>query len=301
MKKGNKVKAVIKQPRLAISFLLNRFSRLIKSDELYYKLQYYSFTGKWLNISNPTTYVEKMQWLKVHDRKPIYTTIVDKLAVKDYVAQIIGDKYIVPLLGVWETPDLIDYDKLPNQFVLKATHGGGARDVVICRDKDSFNKHAAAVQLNKSLNSDYWRMREWQYKDVPRKIIAEKYLEDESGNLNDYKVMCFGGVPKLIQVHRGRFTHQTQDFFDVNWNKLPIGQREYPCTSDMIAKPSVLEEMLDCSKQLSQGLIQVRVDWYIVNGKLYFGELTLTDSAGYADFIPEEWDKKVADMIKLPL
>ena len=301
MKKENKVLTVIKKPRFALTFLLNRFSRIIKSDELYYKLQYYSFTGKWLNISSPRTYVEKMQWLKVHDRKPIFTTLVDKRAVKDYVAKKIGAQYIVPLLGVWDSPEQIDYNSLPNQFVLKATHGGGARDVVICKDKSSFDKEAACVQLKKSLSSDYWRMREWQYKDVPRKIIAEAYLEDASGSLNDYKVMCFQGVPKLIQVHRSRFTHQTQDIFDTDWNKQPIGQREYPCTEDTIEKPSVLEEMLECSKILSENLIQSRIDWYIVNGKLYFGEITLTDSAGYADFEPKEWDQKIADWIKLPI
>ena len=143
-------------------------------------------------------------------------------------------------------------------------------------------------------------MREYQYKNIPRKIIAEEYLEDETGQLTDYKVMCFSGKAKLIQVHRNRFTHQTQDIYDTEWNKVRLWQRGYPFTDDMVKKPQVLDEMLRCSEVLAEGLPQVRVDWYVVNGKLYFGELTLTDGGGFADWEPKEWDEKIADWINLP-
>ena len=301
MQKKNKIVETIKHPRMVILFVISRMSRFIKSDKKYYKWQYYCFTGEWLDIDHPTTYVEKMQWLKVYDRNPIYTTMADKYAVKAFVADKIGERYVVPLLGVWDNPEQIDYNKLPQRFVLKATHGGGALDVVICKDKDKLDKEAVNKKLNKSLNSDFWRMREYQYKDIPRRIIAEEYLEDETGMLTDYKVMCFSGVPRLIQVHRNRFTHQTQDIFDTNWNRVKIWQRGYPYTEDAVKKPVVLEEMLECSTKLSQGLPQVRVDWYVVNGRLYFGELTLTDSGGFSDWEPKEWDNKIADWIELPI
>lgn len=300
MEQGNKVIAVFKQPRLALLFLLHRFSHLIKDDKIYYKLQYQLLKGKRLNIDSPITFNEKLQWLKLYDRKPIYTTMVDKLAVKDYVANKIGAKYVIPLLGVWNKPEDIDYSKLPDQFVLKATHGGGGLDVFICKDKSSLDIEMVNKRMNLSLKSDYLRMREWPYKNVPRKIIAEVLLNSGTGDLWDYKVMCFGGVPQMIQVHRGRFTHQTQDVYDVNWNKLKISQPGYPNTEDNIERPALLEEMLRLSEILAADIPQIRVDWYITNGKLYFGELTFFDAAGYADWEPEEWNKKLGDMIVLP-
>lgn len=300
MAHGNKVIAVFKQPRLAMLFFLHRFSHLIKDDKLYYKWQYRLLKGKKLNIDSPITFSEKLQWLKLYDRKDIYTTMVDKLAVKDYVARKIGKKYVIPLLGVWSKPEDIDYDKLPDQFVIKATHGGGCLDVVICRDKSTLDVAMINKRMTLSLKSDYWRMREWPYKHVPRKIIAEELLESETGDLWDYKVMCFGGQPKLIQVHRGRFTHQTQDIYDTNWNKLKISQPGYPYTEDQIKRPELLEEMIGLSATLAEGIPQIRVDWYLTNGKLYFGELTFFDAAGYADWEPEEWNKKLGDMIILP-
>lgn len=301
MRKENKIISVFKKPRLAILFVASRLSRYIKSDALYYQLQYYSFTGKWLNIEHPKTYVEKMQWLKVHDRNPLYTTMVDKYAAKEYVANIIGTEYIIPTLGVWNTPEQIEWEKLPDQFVLKATHGGGALDVVICKDKSNFDKAAACRKLSRSLRSDFWRMREYQYKDVPRRIIAEQYLEEENGSLTDYKVMCFNGEAKMIQVHRNRFTHQTQDLYGTDWKKINIWQRGYPNSDTEAPKPTNLDKMLELSRIMSKGLAQIRIDWYDVNGHLYFGELTLTDGGGFSDWATEEWDAKVASWIKLPI
>lgn len=301
MASDSKARALLRHPRYVFLFLLHRCSHLIKSDKFYYKCQYRLITGKKLDFNHPVSYNEKLQWLKLYDRKPIYTTMVDKLAVKKYVSDKIGEEYVIPLLGVWDKPEDIDYDTLPDKFVLKATHGGGGLDVVICKDKSKLDKDAVNKKLNHSLRTDYWRMREWPYKDVPRKIIAEAYLEDVSGDLIDFKVMCFGGKPELIQVHRGRFTHQTQDVYDTHWNKVKISQPGYPYTEDQIDKPVLLDEMLSLSEKLSQDISQVRVDWYIVNDKLYFGELTFFDSAGFARWEPEEWEKKLGKLIILPI
>lgn len=300
MASDSKVKLVLAHPRYVFLFLLHRCSHLIKSDRFYYQCQYRFITGNKLDFEHPVSYNEKLQWLKLYDRKPVYTTMVDKLAVKKYVADKIGDEYVISLLGVWDKPEDIDYDSLPEKFVLKTTHGGGGRDVIICKDKSKIDKISVNKILNRSLRVDYWKMREWPYKDVPRKIIAESCLEDKSGDLPDYKVMCFGGKPQLIQVHRGRFTHQTQDVYDTNWKKVKISQPGYPYTDDQIEKPALLEEMLSLSEKLSQGIPQVRVDWYIVNNRLYFGELTFFDSAGFARWEPEEWEQRMGDWIILP-
>lgn len=300
MASDSKARALLRHPRYVFLFLLHRCSHLIKSDKFYYQCQYRLITGKKLDFEHPVSYNEKLQWLKLYDRKPIYTTMVDKLAVKQYVADRIGEQYVVPLYGVWNKPEDIDYDALPNKFVLKTTHGGGGLDVVICKDKDTIDKDKVNAKLNHSLHSDYWRMREWPYKNVPRKIIAEQLLEDESGDLPDYKVLCFNGNPYLIWVHRGRSTHHTMDIFDSAWRELPVTQPGYPPSNDKIDKPTVLEEMLALSRRLSQGIPQLRVDWYIAGGELYFGELTFYDGAGFAQWEPEEWEKKLGDMIILP-
>lgn len=300
MASDSKIRVLLRHPRYVFLFLLHRCSHLIKSDKFYYKCQYRLITGKKLDFDHLVSYNEKLQWLKLYDRKPVYTTMVDKLAVKKYVSDKIGEEYVIPLLGIWDKPEDIDYDTLPNKFVLKATHGGGGLDVVICKDKSKLDKDAVNKKLNHSLRTDYWRMREWPYKDVPRKIIAEEYLEDASGDLIDYKVMCFGGKPELIQVHRNRFTHQTQDVYDTHWNKVKISQAGYPYTEDQIDKPVLLDEMLSLSEKLSQDIPQIRVDWYIVNDKLYFGELTFFDSAGFATWEPEEWEKRLGSLIVLP-
>lgn len=296
----NKFTTIVTKPRYILLFVLHRLSHLIKSDKKYYTWQYRLITGRKLDIDHPVRYNEKLQWLKLYDRKPIYTAMVDKLAVKKFVTERIGDQYVVPLLGVWERPEDIDFDSLPQKFVLKATHGGGGLDVIICKDKDKLDRPRVVQKLNRSLQTDYWRMREWPYKNVPRRIIAEQYLDDKSGDLYDYKVMCFSGRPELIQVHRGRFTHQTQDIFDTDWNKMKISQPGYPYTEDHIDRPALLSEMLSLSSVLADGVPQIRVDWYIADGKLYFGELTFFDGAGFSFWEPEEWELKLGDMIVLP-
>lgn len=269
-------------------------------DEEYLKRKFKACMGKELNLENPQTFNEKLQWLKLYDRKPEYTMMVDKVKVRDYIAETIGEEYLIPLLGVWEDPEDIDFDALPNQFVLKCNHNSGL-GMCICKDKTQLDIPKVKRELKKGLAQDYYLTgREWPYKDVPRRIIAEKYMVDESGTeLKDYKVMCFGGEPKLIQIHRGRFGSHTQDFYDANWNKLDI---EQGCVqSDIVLEaPSFLDKMLELSAALSKNMIQLRVDWYYVEGSLYFGESTFFDGSGFEKFTQEEWDNTLGSWIELP-
>lgn len=270
-------------------------------DSLYLKLVYRIRVQKKLNLKNPTRYNEKLQWLKLHDKQPQYTQMVDKYLVKNYVSATIGDKYVVPLLGVWDRAEDIDFNLLPNQFVLKCNHD--SQGIVICRDKASLDYEKARKKLSDSLKHNFYYLnKEWPYKNVKRKIIAEQYLEDDSGELKDYKVLCFDGEPKLIEVHTGRFNKKhRQDIYDTEWNLTEIHQTKcgLPNAEKHTPKPEVLNEMLECSRILSKGIPHIRVDWYVVNGNLYFGELTFFDASGYDDFEPDEWNYTLGDWIKL--
>lgn len=271
------------------------------SDKEYLKKKFIALMNRDLNLANPQTFNEKLQWLKLYDRKPEYTTMVDKYAVKKYVADIIGEKYIIPTLGVWNHFDEIDFDKLPNQFVLKCTHDSGG--VVICQDKNKLDLKSAKKKIEKCLKRNYyWSSREWPYKDVKPRIIAEKFLSDEGKeDLADYKVLCFHGEPKIIEVHMGRFNgNHTVDNYDTFWNKTDIEQYDLPKSDDIMPKPAFLEEMLHLSKLLSKNLIHVRVDWYFTNNRLYFGELTFFDGSGYNQFCGDA-DEFLGSLIKLPI
>ena len=273
-------------------------------DEEFLKRMFKAQLGYELNLENPKTFNEKLQWLKLHDRKPIYTTMVDKYLAKKYVADIIGEKYIIPTLGVWDRFEDIDFDALPNQFVLKCTHD--SHGVVICKDKSKLDIPAAKKLLSSHLKRNYYyRFREWPYKDVVPRIIAEKYMEDEYGErIRDYKVMCFNGEPKLIELHRGRNTdHQTQDFYDTNWKKTVISQAgtaRYQVTEEPVPAPDSLPEMLKLSRTLSKGLPHIRVDWYSIKGDLYFGELTFYDGSGFVPWDNPKDDLMLGSWIRLP-
>ena len=279
--------------------LLNNFYFLF-SDKMYLQLMFRCRVGYKLNLKDPKTFNEKLQWLKLYNRNPLYTTLVDKYAAKDYVAQKIGKKYIVPTLGVWNNANEINFDILPNQFVLKTTNGGGGCDVVICKDKSKLNKMSVIKQLNQSLKKNIYKtFREWPYKNVPPRIIAEKYLEDENGVLNDFKVLCFNGVPKITEYHQGRFSSHTQDFYDENWALMPITQGT-PMSGIKIERPILFDEMKSLSTELSKDIPHVRVDWYIIHNQLYFGEMTFYDASGFDDFEPKEYNRIFGDWIKLP-
>ena len=284
--------------------ILKRVPFLFKDDELYLKLLFLFEMHYWPDLKHPKTFNEKIQWLKLHNRKPEFTTMVDKYAVKKYVADRIGEQYIIPTLGVWDSFDQIDFDSLPNQFVLKTTHGGGGLAVVICKDKKTFDKRRAKRILEKSLHSDiYMKYREWPYKDVPKRIIAEKYMVDESGtDLKDYKFFCFNGEPKYMLLVSGRQAGKKRfDYFDLNWNHLPVHDVGCPGAERLPAKPDNFEEMIFIAKKLSKGMTHVRVDFYNINCKIFFGELTFFDGSGLSVYDPREWDFKFGQFLKLPI
>lgn len=271
-------------------------------DESFLKKAFKCHMNRELNLEVPRTFNEKLQWLKLYDRKPEYTTMVDKYAVRKYIADTIGGEYLIPLLGVWDNPNDIDFDALPNQFVLKCNHNSGL-GMCICKDKSKLDIEKVKNELRKGLKQDYYlTCREWPYKNVKRRIIAEKYMSDEGKEeLSDYKVLCFNGEPKIIEVHKGRFNGQhTADNYDIFWDKTDIEQYDLPKTDEVMPKPAFLEEMLQLSKLLSKNLIHVRVDWYFTNDRLYFGELTFFDGSGYNQFCGNA-DEFLGSLIKLPI
>lgn len=282
--------------------LVNKLFGILPA-KLCIQLRYYYHFHKFVDFHNPKTFSEKLQWLKIYNRKPIYTTMVDKYAVKDYVANIIGEEYIIPNLGVWNKPEDIDFNSLPDQFVLKTTHAGGSSGVVICKDQSNFDKISAIDKLKKSYNTDcYSFSKEWPYKNVQRRIIAEQYMEDESGELRDYKFFCFDGEVKAMFVATDRQKEGEEvkfDFFDMEFNHLPFMQG-HPNSTKVIKCPKSFEKMKELASALSKGIPQIRVDFYEVNGLVYFGELTFFHFSGMVPFKPQEWDAKFGDWIKLP-
>ena len=270
------------------------------ADE-FLKKAYKINVGKDLNLETPVTYTEKLQWLKLYDHKPIYTTMVDKYAVKKYVEDKIGKEYVIPLLGVWNTPEEIDFDSLPQQFVLKTTHDSGG--IVICTDKSSLNKAEVIKKLKYFYGRNYYdRNREWPYKDVPHRIIAEKYMVDSSsGELRDYKFFTFGGEPKVLYIAQGRGSGKetVADFFDMDFKHLPF-TIDHDMAQTPPEKPQCFEEMKRLAAILSEGTPQLRVDFYEVDGKVYFGEMTFFHCSGMDSFHPEEWDYTFGDWVELP-
>ena len=257
--------------------------------------------GYKLNINNPQTFSEKLQWLKLYDRRPEYTTMVDKYAVKEYVAKIIGNKYIIPTIGVWDKPEDIDWESLPNQFVLKCTHDSGG--LVICRDKNRLNKKEAVAKLKKALQNDYYLYsREWPYKNVPRRIIAEQYIDPMPGlkDLPDYKFFCFDGAVKGLYVASDRQTENLKiDFFDAEFNHLKIRQ-SHENAKVTPEKPKHFDMMKRAAEQLSKGIPHVRIDFYEIEDGILFGEMTFFSFSGMLPYQPEEWDKIFGDMLTLP-
>lgn len=266
-------------------------------------MDYYFGMGKWPNLSSPQTFNEKLQWLKLYDRRPEYTMMVDKYAVKEYVANLVGKQYVIPTIGVWNSPEEIDWDILPNQFVLKTTHGGGNEGVVVCKDKTTFNRSVACDKLRKSLNQDLYKIhREWQYKDVKKRIIAEEYKEDsKTHSLDDFKFFCFDGEVKALFVATGRqeYDEPRFDYYDANFNHLDLIQH-HPMSGKNIPKPKSFEEMIKVAQVLSKGLPAVRIDLYEVDGRVFFGEYTFTHHGGHVPFHPEKWDYTFGSWITLP-
>ena len=274
------------------------------SDEAFLKIAFRMRMGKRLDLKSPQAFNEKMQWLKLYDRKPEYTRMVDKFEAKGYVVERIGEEYIIPTLGVWDKFEDIDFDALPDQFVLKCTHNSGG--LVICRDKGNLDWEATQKQINKSLKKNYFYAgsREWPYKNVKPRIIAEKYIEDhqkKGRNLDVYKIFCFGGKPMIIQaIQNDKTKEETIDYYDVDWNRLDLRQN-YPNSTTLLDKPSQLQRMLEIAGSLSQGHSFLRVDLYEVDGKIWFSELTFYSDSGMAKFEPSEWDERLGEWIELPI
>lgn len=269
--------------------------------EDFLKRMYRIKMGIELNLENPMRYTEKLQWLKLYDHRPEYTTMVDKYEVKGYVADSIGEEYVVPLLGVWNSVEEIDFSSLPDQFVLKTTHDSGA--YVICKDKKTFDVKKAKKKLNYFLKRRYYNCnREWPYKNVKPRIIAEVYLEDSvHKELRDYKFFTFGGEPKVLYIAqgRGRGEPTVADFYDMNFNHLPF-TIDHDTAKIPPEKPKCFEDMKKLAAVLSKGTPQLRVDFYEVNGKVYFGEMTFFHCSGFDGFHPDEWDKTFGDWVVLP-
>ncbi|MCM1125465.1 MAG: glycosyl transferase [Lachnospiraceae bacterium] len=266
-------------------------------DKLYLKMMYYVKLGKHLDLKNPTTFNEKLNWLKLNDRRGIYTQMADKYEVRQIVKERLGEEYLIPLLGLWDFPEEINFDDLPNQFVLKCTHDSGS--VVICKDKMTFNREEAVQKLQAAMRINYfYPSREWPYKDIKPRIIAEAYMVDESGTeLKDYKIYNFSGKPELIQVDFGRFVHHERNLYSLNWEYIDE-TIEYPKNPRVvIPKPDGLEEMCQCARKLAEGIPSVRTDFYSINGKIYFGEITFYQEAGFAKFEHEEFAERLGDLI----
>lgn len=296
----NKFVRLFADPYWAFGVMLQRISsRLITDDRLYIKLDYFSGMKRFPDLEHPKTFNEKLQWLKLNDKHEEYTRLVDKYEVKKYVSGILGEDVIIPTLGVWDKFEEIDFAKLPDQFVLKTTHDSGAN--VIVKDKKALNMERTKKILKKSLKCNpFYRHREYPYKDAKPRIIAEKFMVDESGTeLKDYKFFCFDGEVKFLFVATDRPLDTRFDFFDTDFNHLPFKQG-HPWAKKEIKKPENFEEMKRMACILSKGMPHVRVDLYNINGHIYFGEMTFFHFAANVPFDPPIWDEKIGSWLKLP-
>ena len=285
---------------LAIRGLLNGLD-----DEKYIRLRFRASLGYKLDLKNPKTFNEKIQWLKLYDRKPEYTQMVDKYLVRHYIKEKIGEEHLIPLIGVWDSPDDIDFDALPERFVLKCNHNSGL-GMYICKDKSKMDVEKVKNELRRGLAQDYYLTgREWPYKNVQRKIIAEEFLS-EYGNedVMDYKVFVFSGKAEFVQVDYDRYVDHHRNFYNREWEYQPFTTCYPSNPAHQIEKPEKLKELLELAESISKSLQcppQVRVDFYIVASRIYFGEVTFYHGSGFEKFYPEEWDYKLGEWITLPL
>lgn len=297
-----KITKIFKNPNLILEYFLKRCNGFIP-EELYLKWLFRIKMGKKLNLKSPRTFNEKLQWLKLYDRKPEYTGLVDKAEVKDIVGRLIGTEYIIPTIAEWDTVESIDTDNLPDSFVLKTTHGGGNGGVVICQSKQNFNKQKACEKLARSMQTDiYRRMREWPYKNIKKKIIAESFIQQKDGGLDDYKFFCFDGNVDCVMVCIDRQKGEPKFyFFDKDWNLLRLNIRGKEASADFtLPKPEGIEKMFELASKLSVGRPFSRVDLYNVAGRIYFGEITFFPDSGFDRNILEETDIRWGNMLNLP-
>lgn len=270
-------------------------------DDIYLKRVFKSSTGRTLDLENPKTYNEKLQWLKINERRPEFTMMVDKYKVRNYIKQVLGEEYLIPLLGVWDEPDAIDFNSLPDQFVLKCNHNSG-RGMYICTNKKELDVRSVKKNLEKGLKEEYYYAgREWPYKDVPKKIIAEKYMIDPvTKDLRDYKFYCFNGKVKFVMINSDRNSDQPTkaDYFDRSFNWLDF-RWGYEHSRIKPEKPHDFKKMIEIAEKLSQNMKHVRIDLYYCANKIYFGEITFFDGSGFDKIEPVEWDYRIGSWIEL--
>lgn len=301
MEISSKVIRIIKNPYEIIR-VLNKLniSKFIR-DDIYLKILYRACTNKKLNLKNPKTFNEKIQWLKLYDRREEYTKMVDKYEVRKYIENKLGKEYLIPLIGVYNSFDDIKFEQLPKQFILKCTHDSGG--VIICKNKDTLNWEEVRLKITDSLSKNYfYGGREWPYKNVKPRIICEKYMVDDSGvELKDYKFMCFNGEVKCLFVclNRNSSNGLNVDFYDLDWNPMPF-ERHYKSSGQKIKKPKNFDKMIELARELSKSIPFVRVDFYEIEGKIYFGELTFYPGSGLEEFTPYEYDEILGSWIQLP-
>lgn len=280
--------------------LFRKLSRLIP-DRIYLQIVYFRHFKKFIDFDNPKTFNEKIQWLKLNYRNEEYTKLVDKYRVKQYITKLIGEKYVIPTLGVWNNVDDIDFKSLPEKFVLKCNNDSGG--IVICKNKKDFDEVKAKSFLKERLkNNGYWYGREWPYKNVKPCIIAEKYMEDSiSKDLKDYKFFCFNGSMEFFDIDIDRFIEHRSNYYDRNGNFLPFGKTYCPPDyTKKIEMPKNLDKMIELAETISHNTVLSRIDFYEIDGQVYFGEITFYPGSGFSPFTDEKWDYKLGDMIDLP-
>ena len=295
------VKLIIRNPSSLISMLGEHGLLNWMPDKTYLSLWSSSCLGYKVNIDNPRTFCEKLQWLKLHDRNPLYTQLVDKYEVRKFVAEKIGEEHLIPLLGgPWDSVDEIDFDALPSQFVLKTTHDCGG--IVICTNKGSFDREAAKAKLAKHLKRKYYcGNREWPYKNVKRRILAEKLLEVESGNdINDYKFFCFNGKVEFMKIDFDRRTYHRANYYDRNFTLLKFGETAYPPDFEReVSKPKCFDKMIGLAEKIARDFKFVRIDFYEVKGKVFFGEATFYPSSAVGKFTTPTADSDIGNLLEL--
>lgn len=297
----NQLRRIKRNPYVILGWITRRFFTKLLPDDIYLKIIYRSHMEEKLDLKNPKKFNEKLQWLKLNDRNPLYVDLVDKYEVRKYIKEKIGEEYLIPLIAKYNCFDEIEFEKLPNKFVLKCTHDSGG--VLICKDKNLFNKDKAKEIINNSLNKNYYyQWREWPYKNIKPRIICEKYIEDKNTNdLEDYKFMCFNGSVKCILVCSDR---QSKDgvkmgFYDTEWNSMNVGRKNKRMYLDA-KKPNKLCKMIELAEKLAQNTKFLRVDFYEIENKIYFGEITFYPAAGLEEFNPKKYDEILGSWIILP-
>lgn len=290
----------IKDKVFNLCILLSKRKILKLADKKYLELLFKLKFNKKLDLNNPQTFNEKLQWLKLNDRKEVYTIMVDKNLCKDYVAKKIGEEYIIPTINVYDSFSDINFEKLPQQFVIKCSHDSGS--IVICKDKNQLDIKKSKKKIDNSLKKNYYYDgREWPYKNIVPKVIVEKYMIDENlGELRDYKFFCFNGKVKYFKIDFDRYTRHGANYFDRNGNLMPFGEEVCPPNyAKKLELPINLEKMVKLAERLSKDIPFLRVDFYEINGNIFFGELTFFPSSGFGRFIPSEWDLKLGEEINI--